>query len=101
MAVLLQVDFPFAGPFGKDMSAALGDLAQHIAGESGLTWKIWTENEAEQTAGGVYLFGDRASAETYLAMHRARLAGFGIQNLRALIFDVNPDLTRITRGPAD
>ena len=28
MAVLLQVDFPFAGPFGNDMSAALGDLAQ-------------------------------------------------------------------------
>lgn len=101
MAVLLQVDFPFAGPFGTDMSAALGDLAQHIAGESGLKWKIWTENEAQQTAGGVYLFSDRASAETYLAMHRARLASFGIANIRAMIFDVNPDLTRITRGPAD
>jgi hypothetical protein len=34
-------------------------------------------------------------------MHRARLASFGIENIRAMIFDVNPDLTRITRGPAD
>ena len=101
MAVLLQVDFPFAGPFGNDMSAALGDLAQHIAGESGLIWKIWTECATQQMAGGIYLFSDRTSAETYLAMHRARLTGFGIEGIRAVIFDVNPELTRITRGPAD
>lgn len=101
MAVLLQFDFPFQGPFGPDMSAALAGLAQSIADEPGLLWKIWTENAAEQLAGGIYLFTDRASAEAYRAMHSARLASFGIGEIRARLFDVNPELTRLTRGPAD
>jgi hypothetical protein len=33
---------------------------------------------ATAEAGGIYLFADRASAEAYLAMHTARLKGFGI-----------------------
>jgi hypothetical protein len=78
-----------------------GDPAQHIASESGLKWKIWTGNEAQQTASGVYLLSDRASAGVYLATHRVRLVSLGIENIRAMIFDVNPDLTAITRGPAD
>jgi hypothetical protein len=44
---------------------------------------------------------DRASAGVYLATHRVRLFSLGIENIRAMIFDVNPDLTGITRGPAD
>ena len=99
MAVLLQFDFPFPGPFGAEMSAALGELAHSIAGEPGLLWKIWTENAAERLAGGIYLFADRASAEAYREMHSARLASFGIGDIRARLFDVNPDLTHITRGP--
>lgn len=99
MAVLLQFDFPFVGPFGPEMSAALGELAQSIAGEPGLLWKIWTENAAERQAGGIYLFTDRASAEAYRDMHSARLASFGIGDIRARLFDINPELTHITRGP--
>lgn len=100
MATLLQIDFPFTGPFGQEMSAALADLARSIAEEPGLLWKIWTENAAEQAAGGIYLFADSASADAYLAMHSARLASFGITGIRARQFEVNEDLTRLTRGPA-
>ena len=41
MAKLLQIDFPFAGPFGDDMAVALRELAESIASEPGFIWKIW------------------------------------------------------------
>lgn len=97
--VLLQVDFPFNGPWGAEMSAALRGLAESIAAEPGLVWKVWTEDAAAGVAGGAYLFADRANAERYLAMHRARLAGFGVAEVRARIFDVNAELSAIDRAP--
>ena len=99
MAVLLQVDFPFSGPWGDAMTDALQGLAESIAQEPGLIWKIWTENPASAEAGGIYLFSDRASAEAYLAMHTARLKGFGIPEVNGKIFDVNPALSAIDRAP--
>lgn len=99
MPVLLQVDFAFAGPWGAGMSAGMKALAESIAREPGLLWKIWTENAAACEAGGIYLFADRASAEAYLAMHRARLAGFGVAQVNAKLFDVNAELSAIDRAP--
>ena len=99
MSVLLQVDFPFAGPWGEAMTEALRGLAESIANEPGLIWKIWTENPATAEAGGIYLFADRASAEAYIAMHTARLTGFGIPRVNGKIFDVNPALSAIDRAP--
>lgn len=56
---LLQIDFPTAGPFGTEMSEQLAALAESIAGEPGLVWKIWTESADTGEAGGIYLFEDR------------------------------------------
>ena len=33
MAVLLQVDFPFSGPWGDEMAAGMNELASSIAQE--------------------------------------------------------------------
>ena len=99
MAVILQIDFPFQGPWGAEMSAALQDLATSIAQEPGLIWKIWTENEATHEAGGIYLFQDRPSAEAYLAMHTQRLKSFGVPQVNGKIFAVNDTLSRIDRAP--
>lgn len=41
---ILQVDFPSSGPFGSEMSEAMEGLAESIANEPGLVWKLWTEN---------------------------------------------------------
>jgi hypothetical protein len=97
--VLVQFDFPFPGPFGTEMEAALKDLAVLITQEPGFLWKIWTESAAAQEAGGIYLFRDRSSAEAYVAKHSACLSQSGITQPRARIFDVNPGLSKITRGP--
>lgn len=99
MAVLLQVDFPFTGPWGGEMAAAMEELAASIAKEPGLRWKIWTENRETGEAGGIYLFDDTASAETYLQMHRARLLGFGIPQVNAKLFEINLPLSLIDRAP--
>jgi hypothetical protein len=100
MGVIVQFDFPFPGPFGPEMEQGLKDLAVSITEEPGFVWKIWTENAREREAGGIYLFRDRPSAEAYVAKHTARLAGFGVQNARAKIFEINGGLTQITHGPA-
>lgn len=97
--VLVQFDFPFNGPFGAEMATAMHTLAQSINQEPGFLWKIWTEDATAREAGGIYLFRDRASAAAYVAKHSARLAQFGISEPRARIFNVNPDLTRLTHGP--
>lgn len=99
MSYLLQVDFPYTGPWGDEMTAAMEDLAQSITEETGFIWKIWTTNEAAQEAGGIYLFQDQASAEAYLAMHTARLNGFGISSVKGKIFAVHEDLSKINRAP--
>ena len=99
MAVILQVDFPFSGPFGDEMAVALTDLATSINSEPGFMWKIWTENKNDQSAGGIYLFEDEESAQNYLTMHSERLAGFGITNVRGKIFAINDALTAINKGP--
>lgn len=96
---LLQVDFDFTGPFGQDMTNALQELAESINQEQGVIWKIWTENEQDKIAGGVYLFEDQQSAEAYLAMHSARLTAMGVTNIRGVIFDINRSLSAINQAP--
>ncbi|MCB1675563.1 MAG: monooxygenase [Halioglobus sp.] len=97
---LIQFDFSYGGPFGQDMASAMQDLARSIVDEPGFIWKIWTENELEREAGGIYLFADEPSARAYIAKHTARLREFGIEKVNAKLFDVNRPLTELTAGPA-
>jgi len=99
MAVILQIDFPFQGPFGADLAGAMSELAESISREPGFIWKIWTENPETRHAGGVYLFNDRATAEAFLAKHSERLVSFGVTDARSRLFEVNEALTRMTSGP--
>lgn len=99
MNVLLQIDFPYEGPFREEMTQAFETLAESIVQESGLIWKMWTENPTTKEAGGIYLFVDHASAEAYLKMHTARLESFGVEGIRSRIFEVNTSLSRITNAP--
>lgn len=99
MNFLVQVDFPYSGPFGEEMSEAMRGLAEDIAAEPGLVWKIWTESGQEKMAGGIYLFDNEADARRYVDKHTARLTAFGISGIRALVFTTNEPLSRIDRAP--
>ncbi len=99
MQTILQIDFPFAGPFAAEMQQAMQPLAESIIQEPGLLWKIWTENVETQEAGGIYLFSDAPAAQAYLEMHSARLSASGVTGIRAKLFDVNHPLSEICKGP--
>ncbi|WP_440996603.1 monooxygenase [Arhodomonas sp. SL1] len=100
MAAILQIHFPFEGPFGEAMVEAMTPLARSINDEPGLLWKIWTEDPQARRAGGVYLFSNREDAEAYRQKHTARLQDMGVTGIEAQILDVNEPLSQINAGPA-
>ncbi|MCX7933273.1 MAG: YdhR family protein [Rhodovarius sp.] len=93
------MDFPARPPGGEEQARALRALAESIAQEPGLIWKIWTRHEAEGRSGGIYLFESLPAAQAYHAMHAARLSAQGIGPIEATYRFVNGPLTAITRGP--
>ena len=95
---LLQMDYPFSGPWGSQMADEYSALARRIANVPGLICKVWTENREAGEAGGIYLFEDEASLDAYLEGKIERMKASGIEDIRARKFDVNEPLTRITRG---
>lgn len=101
MAVkILQLNFKF-NVSGSEYEQAVSPLASKFADVPGLRWKIWMMNEAEQEAGGIYLFEDGASLKSLLesplaaqVMNHPALSNFSVKQ-----FDVMEDVTAITRGP--
>lgn len=98
MTTLLVFEFPFTGPWGEEMAGALRGLAEDIAGEPGLIWKVWTEAPERSAAGGIYLFDNAEAARAYTAKHSARLQQFGISGIDVREFSVNEPLSLVTRG---
>lgn len=100
MAVVLQIDFTMpANSLGDRLVSPAIELANSITKEPGFIAKIWTENEATNEAGGIYLFQDRASAQNYVDMHQQRVQKMGASNIHYKIFEINQALTKITQGP--
>jgi hypothetical protein len=96
---LVIFDFPARPPGGAAQAAAMRALAEDIAAEPDLLWKIWTGSAEESRAGGIYLFRSRDAAEAYHAKHAARLAKAGISGIEATYRTYDGPLTAITRGP--
>lgn len=98
MKYLLQMDFPYTGPFGDEFYKQMKELAEDIATEDGLIYKLWTENAQTQEAGGIYVFNNLDDANRYLSKHTKRLESFGITGIRAKTFKVNEELSKITKA---
>ncbi|WP_430972557.1 monooxygenase [Sunxiuqinia rutila] len=99
MAVIMCVDFPHKELWGDAMASQMTELAQSIMKEPGCIWKIWTESEKDEIAGGVYPFDTRENAEKYLAKHSERLAEWGYSNIRGRVFEINEKLSAIGKAP--
>jgi hypothetical protein len=97
---ILQVNLKFSIP-RADIEAAWLDVAQPIADTPGLRWKVWLMNEAENAAGGIYLFEDAASLQAYLdgPIVAALMSNPVLSDLDAKVFDVMETHTAMTRGP--
>lgn len=77
------------------------DRAKPFLSVDGLQWKIWLDDSDERRAGGIYLFADRAAAESYAnGPIVARIkANPDVTELEIRMFDVRERMTAITRGP--
>ena len=105
MKKILQVNFKYKG-IGSELGKAFLKDAPRFGPSGdvkGLQWKIWLVNEAEKSAGGIYLFKDDASVETYLKGEI--VAGLKknptLSDIEAKVFDIALEHTKITRGPVD
>lgn len=96
--IVVHFGFGMNGPWGEEMSNTLDGLAHDINNTEGLVWKIWTENEKEGRAGGIYLFEDEQSAENYISMHSARVSQMGATEISVDRYMVNEPLSLINRA---
>jgi Putative mono-oxygenase ydhR len=100
MLTALLFRFPFPGPWGRELTEAAHELANDIANEDGLVWKIWLEDRETGHAGGIYLFEDAAAAERYREKHERRLSAMGLTGVTANAFSVNAELSVLTMAKA-
>jgi hypothetical protein len=101
MAVkVLQINFKFSAT-SAELANEFAPLVNDIAAASGLRWKIWIINEQEREAGGIYLFDDEGSVQTYLGgpIVAGLKAHPALSEISAKVFDVLGDFTTVTRGP--
>jgi hypothetical protein len=101
-AKILQINFRLNVPRAEFEQIA-ATLADDFAQLPGLRWKIWLMNEAEEEAGGIYLFEDELSLSAYLEgpLAAAVMAHPALSDLNAKVFDSIEEITRITRGPIE
>ncbi|UCF59394.1 MAG: YdhR family protein [Candidatus Bathyarchaeota archaeon] len=102
MKKILQINLKFNVTRPELEKSFLG-VAQPISDVKGLLWKVWLMNEAEKSAGGIYLFEDDASVNAYL--NGEIVAGImkhpALSDIEAKVFDILSEHTKITRGPIE
>lgn len=87
------------GPMTEEAAAGMKQLAESIAQEPGVIWKIWTHEAESDHFGSTYLFKNLEALETYKAMHLKRLQAFGVSDITDHVFDVMEELSIITKAP--
>ena len=97
---ILQVNFKF-NVAREQYENTVSPMAQDFAEVPGCLWKIWLMNEADNEAGGIYLFADEASMEKFKGsplvasvLSHPALGDFSIKQ-----FEVLEKISRATRAP--
>eukprot|EP00123_Amoebidium_parasiticum_P001469 comp12571_c0_seq1/m.7573 comp12571_c0_seq1/g.7573 ORF comp12571_c0_seq1/g.7573 comp12571_c0_seq1/m.7573 type:complete len:106 (-) comp12571_c0_seq1:561-878(-) len=100
MATLVFFDFPFHVPM--EVSPQIVGLADSITQEPGFMWKIWTEDLANKTAGGVYMFASEETARAYVEKHTSRVTAMGVprEAIYAKVLSVQKEASEITKATA-
>lgn len=67
----------------------------------GLQWKVWLDAADRHEVGGIYLFEDAASAQSYVdgPIVAGMKSNPRVKDLQIKLFDVRERMTAITRGP--
>ena len=77
------------------------EAATVIASVEGMIWKIWVSQEEECEIGGMYLFGNRETAEAYLnhPVVQAVRSNPAVLSTQSQLWDVDSSLSALTRAP--
>jgi hypothetical protein len=99
-AHIVQINFKY-DLTRSEYEQAADQLAGFFAELSGLRWKVWILNEAESEAGGVYLFEDQDSMQSFLTGPlAAQVQGHpALRDFSVKTFEVMAGPTATTRGP--
>ena len=98
MPTLVQINFPSNRTLDATRAEELKEIAEGIAEEDGLIWKIWIGSPERGELGGIYLFDTPENAQSYADKHTARIETRGITDSTAKLFEVDETLTHITHG---
>jgi hypothetical protein len=84
-----------------EQAAAMRQAAEKIAHVPGLVWKLWGYDDDQRDATSIYLFDSESHARAWGdgPMVPALSALPGISNIEVDYFDVDEDLSTITRAP--
>ena len=91
----------YDGPITKEYSAEMKQMAESIAKEPGMIWKIWTFEDGTNRLVSSYLFRNLKYLEAYKEMHTKRLKAYGITLKANYILDIMEDVNAITNAPLD
>ena len=91
----------YDGPVTDEFLEGNKHLAESIAQEEGVIWKIWTVEEGTNHYGSTYLFRDLDSLKKYRKMHIKRLNSIGITQITDHIFNIMEDVSQITHAPLE
>ena len=96
---IVQINFKF-NVSRAEYEEAVTPVAEEIAAVNGLRWKVWLMNEAEQLAGGIYVFDDEEAANAYLEgpIVAATVKHPALSDFDVKVFDAIDGLSKVTRG---
>ncbi len=98
MPTIVQINFPYSES-QADLEKHSIEAAPRFSGVEGLQWKIWLVDEATKTAGGIYLFDNRAHADAYASgplVERLKSARVGVT---VKVFDTINTAGAMTNAP--
>lgn len=91
----------YNGPITEEFIEGNKQLAESIAKEEGIIWKIWTHEEGTNHYGSTYLFKNLDYLTKYKEMHIKRLNAIGITDITEYTFDILEDLSKINHAPIE
>jgi hypothetical protein len=100
MPVLMQVNFEPGAKQARETQDDYNAVAQFISGLPGFRWKIWIQDPAAATRGGIYLFDDLAAARAFGDDQLGpRLREDGATNISIRYFAINEEASAINHAP--
>lgn len=91
----------YDGPVTQEFMEGNKQLAESIAKEEGVIWKIWTYEKGTNHFGSTYLFKNLEYLNKYREMHIKRLNAIGITDITDYTFDIFEDLSKIDNAPIE